>query len=178
MTAKALMVGAVAALLTLGAASADAAPGFVTSAVNLRSGPDTEFPSVEVIPEGAQVEVAGCLQDESWCDVIVGPSRGWVFSEYVAFEQRGEYVPLPDLGLGVFHIPVVRFAADDYWSHYYVSRPWYKDKARWIKFAPRPRPGWIAPPPGARHPGWWRAKYRAPAGMRPPPEHGWKRPHM
>lgn len=174
---KLRLIGAVAGLTFFGlAAAAEAAPGYSTADVNIRTGPDTDFPSVGVIPEGDDVEIAGCLRDESWCDVVWAGNRGWVFSEYLAFEQRGEYVPLPDVGPAVFGIPIVTFVATDYWDRYYRGRPWYRDRDRWISFRARPRPGWRAPPPGRRSPGWWRKDYRAPTGLRPPPDRGWHRP--
>lgn len=138
--------------------------------------PDTEFPSVGVIPEGTPIDVQGCLRDESWCDVRWGRERGWVFSEYLALDYRGEMTPLPDVGLAAFRIPVVAFRADDYWRRYYVGRPWYKDRDRWVAYKLRPRVGWHAPPPGARKPGWWRSGYHAAPDMAPPPERGWRRP--
>ncbi|MGD9803358.1 MAG: SH3 domain-containing protein [Hyphomicrobiaceae bacterium] len=165
-----------AAVVGIGASAAQAAPGYATANVNIRTGPDTEYPSVGVIPEGTPVDVGGCLRDESWCDVGWGTERGWVFSEYLALNYRGEMTPLPDVGLSGFRIPVVTFRAGDYWKRYYNGRPWYKDRDRWVAFKPRPRAGWHAPPPGARKPGWWRSGYRAPAGMGPPPDRGWRRP--
>lgn len=107
---KLKLVGAIIGATLMGVAAAQAAPGYSTTGVNMRSGPDTEYPSVEIIPEGTALEIAGCLPDESWCDVIA-------------------------------------------------------------------RAGWSAPPKGARVAGWWRKDYAAPIGMRPPPEHGWMRPH-
>jgi uncharacterized protein YraI len=171
---KLKLIGLVAGLTIVGIASANASPGFSTANVNVRTGPDTDFPSVGVIPEGDAVEIAGCLRDESWCDVVWAGNRGWVYSEYLAFEQRGEYVPLPDVGPAAFHVPFVTFVARDYWDRYYVGRPWYRDRARWYGFTVRARPDWHAPPPGRRTPGWWRAGYRAPGGMGPPPAH-WRR---
>lgn len=169
-------VGALIGATLMGAAAAQAAPGYATTNVNMRTGPDTEFPSVEIIPEGSSIEVAGCLDDESWCDVIAGSNRGWVFSEYLAFDRGGSYVLLPDVGLETLRIPAVKFAAADYWQRFYVGRPWYADRARWIGFDVHPRHGWHGPPPGPRMPGWWRGGYAAPIGMAPPPEHGWHRP--
>ena len=169
------MIGAVVAFAAMGIAAAHAAPGYSTVNLNLRTGPDTEFPRVDVIPEGDPIEVLGCLRDESWCDIVWERNRGWVFSEYIAVDYRGEYVPLPDYGLSAFRIPVVRFAASDYWGRHYVGRPWYSDRQRWYRHTPRARQGWRAPPSGKRSPGWWRSGYQAPKGMRPP-ERGWKRP--
>ncbi|HRN87608.1 SH3 domain-containing protein [Hyphomicrobium sp.] len=169
------IIGAVVAFAAMGIAAAHAAPGYSTVNLNLRTGPDTEFPRVDVIPEGDPIEVLGCLRDESWCDIVWDGNRGWVFSEYIAVDYRGEYVPLPDYGLSAFRIPVVRFAASDYWGRHYVGRPWYSERQRWYRHTPRVRQGWRAPPSGKRTPGWWRSGYQAPKGMRPP-ERGWKRP--
>jgi uncharacterized protein YraI len=173
---KLKLIGAIAGLTLMGVAAANAAPGFSTANVNVRTGPDIDFPSVGVIPEGDPVEIAGCLRDESWCDVIWAGNRGWVYSEYLAFEDRGEYVALPDVGPAAYRIPFVTFTASDYWDRYYVGRPWYRDRTRWVDFRWRPRPGWNAPPPGPRHRGWWRTGYRAPHGMGPPPDR-WERRH-
>lgn len=170
------LVGAIIGATLMGVAAAQAAPGYSTTDVNIRTGPDTEYPSVEVIPEGTALEIAGCLQDESWCDVIAGPNRGWVYSEYLAFDRGGSYVLLPDVGIEALRIPSVRFVAGDYWQRYYVGRPWYADRTRWLAFKPHPRAGWRAPPPGHRVTGWWRQGYAAPVGMRAPPERGWMRP--
>ncbi|WP_295556947.1 SH3 domain-containing protein [uncultured Hyphomicrobium sp.] len=171
---KLRLIGAFAGLTLMSITAAHAAPGFSTANVNVRTGPDTDFPSVGVIPEGDEVEITGCLRDESWCDVIWAGNRGWVYSEYLAFEQRGEYVRLPDVGPAVFRIPFVTFTARDYWDRHYVGRPWYSDRGRWYSYKVRPRPGWRAPPPGARRAGWWRSGYHAPQGMALPPDR-WRR---
>ena len=153
---KVRLIGAVLALTTMGAATVQAAPGFSTANVNIRTGPDIDFPSMGVIPEGEPVEIRGCLRDESWCDVSWDGGRGWVYSEYLAFEDRGEYVALPDVGPAAYRVPFITFTAGDYWDRYYRGRPWYRDRARWVEFRWRPRPGWHAPPPGPRKRGWWR----------------------
>lgn len=170
------LAATVLAVTTLGIAAAHAEPGFSTANVNIRTGPDIEFPSVGVIPEGEPLYIEGCLRDESWCDVRWDGGRGWVYSEYLAFDDRGQVVALPDVGPAYYRIPIITFVARDYWDRYYVGRPWYRDRARWYAFAPRPRIGWRAPPPGPRRAGWWREGYRAPIGMGPPPGYGWRRP--
>ena len=154
------LVAVIAAIVTLGMASAHAEPAFSTADVNMRAGPDVEFPPVAVIPEGEPVYIKGCLRDESWCDVIWEDDRGWVYSEYLALDYRGELMPLPDVGLVEFRIPIISFAATDYWGRYYVGRPWYRDRDRWFSYRIRSRQGWHAPPPGPRRPGWWRSGYQ------------------
>jgi uncharacterized protein YraI len=170
------LIAAVAAFATLGVAAAQAEPGYSTANVNMRTGPDIEYPSVGVIHEGEPLYVEGCLQDESWCDVRWADNRGWVYSEYIGFDYHGQTAYLPDVGIAAFGIPVVGFVAADYWGRWYRGRPWYAEHARWEAFKWHPRVGWHAPPPGPRHAGWWRAGYAAPAGMHAPPEHGWRRP--
>ena len=89
------LLTAVAAMATLGVAAAQAEPGYSTANVNMRTGPDTEFPSVGVIPEGEPLYVEGCLEDESWCDVRWADNRGWVYGEYIGFDRHGETVYSP-----------------------------------------------------------------------------------
>ena len=84
------LIAAVAAFATLGVAAAQAEPGYSTANVNMRTGPDIEYPSVGVIPEGEPLYVEGCLQDESWCDVRWADNRGWVYSEYIGFDYHGQ----------------------------------------------------------------------------------------
>ena len=169
--------GAVLAVTLMGATAVQAAaPGYTTADVNFRTGPDIDYPSVGVIPEGDDVYVEGCLRDESWCDVRWDGDRGWVYSEYLAFDYRGETVLLPDIGPSVLSIPFIAFAAANYWDRHYVGRPWYKDRRRWYNFKVRPRAGWRTPPRGARQRGWWRKNYRVPRGMRAAPTRNWRRP--
>lgn len=170
-----LWLMAVLSFVALGSAPVLAERAYTMADVNLRTGPDIEFPGVDVIPEGEPVLIEGCLRDKSWCDVRWDGGRGWVFSEYLAVEEGDEMVPLLDVGLVAFQIPYVDFIAADYWDRYYVGRPWYRDRDRWFAYRIRPRFGWHGPPPGSRRPGWWRSGYHAPKGMRPPPDRGWKR---
>ena len=170
------IVAVLIAFATLGSAAAHAERAFTMADVNLRTGPDVEFPRVDIIPEGEPVDIAGCLRDESWCDVSWDGGRGWVFSEYLAVEDDGQMVALLDVGLVEFRIPYISFVAADYWGRYYVGRPWYRDRDRWFSYRIRSRQGWQSPPSGTRRPGWWRSGYHVPSGMRPPPDRGWRRP--
>src|SRR5664279_98032 len=113
-------------LLTLGLASALAAISFTVSAqlayttrsVNVRAGPDTSYPPVAVLAPGAAVQVMGCLDDWSWCDVVFGDNRGWSYAPYLNYDYQGARVPFYSYA-PAFGIPIVTFALGSYWDRCY-----------------------------------------------------------
>jgi len=64
-----LQASLIAAMLLATPAAALAAPGMITTSVNLRAGPSAEFPVVNRLPRGVPVEVHGCIRQALWCDV-------------------------------------------------------------------------------------------------------------
>lgn len=60
-----------------------AAPAEVLAAVNLRTGPGAQYYPIVVLPPGTPVDIYGCLNDDSWCDVGYGNTRGWLASRYL-----------------------------------------------------------------------------------------------
>lgn len=122
----------VAALL-LAPTAALAAPGIVTVSTGLRAGPGSGFPLVDRIPEGARVNIHGCLRGNAWCDVSFSDDRGWMSSQYLEYLYRNHYVYLPDYA-DVIDVPVVPFVLTSYWSSYYDGRPWYRRHAYWDSY--------------------------------------------
>jgi uncharacterized protein YraI len=122
----------VAALL-LAPTAALAAPGIVTVSTGLRAGPGSGFPLVDRIPEGARVNIHGCLRGNAWCDVSFSDDRGWVSSQYLEYLYRNHYVYLPDY-VDEVDVPVVPFVLGSYWSSYYEGRPWYRRHAYWNNY--------------------------------------------
>jgi uncharacterized protein YraI len=122
----------VAALL-LAPTAAFAAPGVVTASVGLRAGPGPGFPMVDRIPEGARVNIHGCLRGDAWCDVSWSEDRGWVSAEYLEYLYRNHYVYLPDY-VDEIDVPVVPFVLNSYWASYYAGRPWYHRRAHWSSY--------------------------------------------
>ncbi|WP_369724093.1 MULTISPECIES: SH3 domain-containing protein [unclassified Bradyrhizobium] len=122
----------VAALL-LAPTAALAAPGIVTVSTGLRAGPGAGFPMVDRIPEGARVNIHGCLRGDAWCDVSFSDDRGWVSSQYLEYLYRNHYVYLPDYADRI-DVPVVPFVLSSYWSSYYAGRPWYRRHAYWNNY--------------------------------------------
>jgi len=154
--------------------------------VNVRAGPDRDYPLVASYGPGTPLSVQGCIDGFTWCDVI-GPDgvRGWVYGGNVAYPYENRSVPVYGYGAN-FGIPIVTFALGAYWGSYYLNRPWYRDRGRWEHHRPPPRPphgrppprpfpgppigagpGGHRPPPGGRPPG----DHRPPPGGRPPGDH-------
>jgi uncharacterized protein YraI len=154
-----------------GAASAQQFIGYATVNANLRAGPDVGYPRVSAVPSGAQLQIFGCLDSWSWCDVQWGPERGWMSAGLIASDFGGSRVIVYDNGprLG---LPFVTFALDVYWRNYYGQRSWYRDRGRWDHYRPPYRP---ARPPGYRPPQRPRPPVHRPPTHRPtptrPPQH-------
>lgn len=124
---------ALVAALLLAPTAALAAPGIVTVSTGLRAGPGAGFPLVDRVPEGARVNIHGCLRGNAWCDVSFSDDRGWVSSQYLEYLYRNHYVYLPDYTDEV-DVPVVPFVLSSYWSSYYEGRPWYHRHAYWNSY--------------------------------------------
>jgi uncharacterized protein YraI len=161
---KRMLLAIVATLMMILPAAVFAADGYVITNVNMRAGPDSAYPIVQVLPVNAWVSVQGCTTGWQWCDVIAGPNRGWVAGTYIAYMYNSQPVYVADYGAQI-GIPIVTFAIGTYWSSYYLNRPFYRDRNRWYG---RPIP--IRPP--ARPPMRPRPPVRPPGGGRPQPPGG------
>ncbi|QIP00280.1 SH3 domain-containing protein [Bradyrhizobium symbiodeficiens] len=124
---------ALVAALLLVPTAALAAPGIVTVSTGLRAGPGPGFPLVDRVPEGARVNIHGCLRGNAWCDVSFSDDRGWVSSQYLEYLYRNHYVYLPDY-VDEIDVPVVPFVLTSYWSSHYEGRPFYRRHAYWNKY--------------------------------------------
>jgi uncharacterized protein YraI len=133
-------------LAAFGVASAQNA--FTSRPMNVRAGPNREYPLVAQLGPGSPLDVNGCLSDWSWCDVSFDGNRGWIYAGGLSFVYQGERVPLysyaPSLGL-----PIITFSLASYWDAYYRGRPWYSQRNSWAR---RPLPAHTRPP-GRPHAG-------------------------
>ena len=77
--ATGVAVAATAVVVFLPAAYA--APGTITSNVNVRSGPGTNYAVVDTVRRGTQVDVQQC--QGSWCYIAKPGPDGWVSSTYL-----------------------------------------------------------------------------------------------
>lgn len=128
---KKILFGAMALAAGLSPALAEAAEGYATANVNMRSGPSTAYPAVTVIPVGAPIEIHGCLADVPWCDVSFIGGRGWVAGRYVQTVYQQNRVYLEPRYYRPLGIPTVTFSVGTYWDRYYRNRDFYRDRHRW-----------------------------------------------
>jgi uncharacterized protein YraI len=178
---KILMSVAALCALFVAPSIADAAVrGIATANVNMRSGPSTGYPAVDVIPVGASVTIYGCMSSVNWCDVAFVGGRGWVSGNYVQATYRSNRVYVaPDYyeGLG---IPMVTFDVGNYWGRYYRNRDFYRDRDRWDRYDWR-RDARLPPPPPAPPrwdrdgaPRWDRDRSWSPGDRQPPRPPVWQ----
>jgi uncharacterized protein YraI len=123
--------------------SAFALDGYVSANVNLRSGPGLDYPVVSVLPQWTGLQVMGCVNGYAWCDVQVGPDRGWIYAEYLQSMSNNEPVYVNDYAVQL-GVPIVTFSIGTYWDSYYRTRPWYSQRSYWIG---RPSPVYRPLPP-------------------------------
>ncbi|RFC62977.1 SH3 domain-containing protein [Fulvimarina endophytica] len=122
----ALLLG-LAAAPTLGQAAEKA---IATADVNLRAGPSTSYPAVDIVGGGERVRVFGCLQTRSWCDVAFRGARGWMSSNYLAYlGQDRRYQGTR--AVEIIAAPVITFEVGGYWDDHYRDRSFYRDRDRW-----------------------------------------------
>jgi len=136
------------------ASAVSAGSAYTQGVVHLRAGPSTEYPPVISIPPGSLLQVNGCLDDFTWCDVEWGGNHGWVYGNYLYYDYQDRRVPVLQFGTSL-GIGIVSFSLGDYWGRYYAGRPWYARRNYWMHRpvpprrppGPRPAPPRPGPPP-------------------------------
>lgn len=139
---------ALAAAVVAGASlAAQAQEARAAKWVNLRAGPDRDYPLVARIGPGSPLLVQGCTDGFGWCDVVgPGDVRGWVYAGNIVYPYQSAEVPVLAYG-AVIGFPIVGFVIGDYWGRYYRGRPWYGNVGRWEHHRPPPRPVYRPGPP-------------------------------
>ena len=156
MTRTNLLARSVAVLLIAIPVAAAAQDAFTNRSVNVRAGPDMSYPVVAVLGAGAPVQVEGCLDDWSWCDVAFYDNRGWIFAPYLTYVYQGARVPFYTYAPS-FGIPIITFSIGSYWDRWYRGRPWYGRRDYWERRGPPPHVRPPGPPPQASPPPATRA---------------------
>jgi uncharacterized protein YraI len=164
---KRLSIALVAAVCAMVGSAAVAGNAYTQGEVHLRAGPSTDYPIVLSIPPNSLLAVNGCLDDFTWCDVDWEGNHGWLYGNYLYYDYQSRRVPVLEVGAAL-GIGIVAFNLGDYWSRYYVGRPWYGRRSYWIN---RPPPPHRPPPPRPRPPYLpGRPPHGGPGG--PPPRPG------
>ncbi|MEP6482986.1 MAG: hypothetical protein ABJB01_00965 [Rudaea sp.] len=179
------ILGTVIALALGAPVVALANEAYIVGDISLQSGPDSEYPPILDLQAGTPVDVQGCIEGFSWCDVIVGNERGWVPGSYVEEEYDRQPVYLIDYGPRI-GVPIVSFSIGTYWDRHYHNRPFYSQRNVWVErhFQPRPppRPSFAHAPPipnrgghgpdnhGPTNHGPDNHGHAAPANNAPPPQ--------
>lgn len=166
--------------------AAMAQQAFTSKPVNLRAGPARDYPLVAQLGPGTPVQVAGCVNGYSWCDVTLQDgNRGWVYAQNLNYPYQGNQVPLLTYGSAI-GLPIIAFSLGAYWGQNYRGRPWYGQQSHWAHRPHRPRPPTVRPPPRPRPPGVFPQPPQRPGfgnGQRPPqggarpPGNGGRPPH-
>ncbi|MEP6995865.1 MAG: SH3 domain-containing protein [Acidobacteriota bacterium] len=139
---------------------------FTAKAVKMRAGPSPDFPVVSMVRPSVSVQVAGCVDDWTWCDVTAGLDRGWVYAGNLVYPYQGRRVTILANG-PVIGLPIITFSIGPYWDSYYRGRPWYGRRSYWIGRPPPPH--WIGRPPRPRPPAVIQPpRPRPPAVIQPP----------
>ena len=96
----------VGAVLFAGSALAVVAVYSPTGHLNVRSGPGFQYPVVAQMDANTRFPVTGCLQDYSWCSVVVGSVTGWASAPYLVTDAGGKPTNLQVSGAQL-GIPIV-----------------------------------------------------------------------
>ena len=72
--------------------AAEAALTHTTHNLNLRSGPDTTYPPISIIPAGAAIDVMGC--GAVWCHIHWAGHLGYVNGDYLLTHVTVVVAPL------------------------------------------------------------------------------------
>jgi len=182
MHTRRLLISSFGAVLLAALGIASAQNAYTARPMNVRAGPNREYPLVAQLDAGTPLDVHGCLDGWSWCDVSFDGNRGWMYGGGISFQYNGGRVPLysygPQLGL-----PIITFSLGAYWGQYYRGRPWYAQRNTWAhrnfppparlagpagRPQPGPRPMTHSRPPAPAHSAGQTRGHAAPEGRGPP----------
>ena len=96
----------VGAALIAGSALAVPAVYSPTGHLNVRSGPGFQYGVIAQMPANNRYPVTGCIQDYSWCSVVIDNVTGWASAPYLVTDAGGKPTNLQVSGAQL-GIPIV-----------------------------------------------------------------------
>ena len=126
------MAACTAALIVAAPAAALAQNAIMIDDAAMRAGPGSDFPRVAYIPEGARVNLRGCVRGFSWCDISWRGDRGWVNASNIGYRWNDRRVIVNEWGPRI-GLPIISFSVQDYWSRHYRQRPWWSQRNTWFE---------------------------------------------
>lgn len=76
--------------------------GTSTTDLNVRSGPDPQFPVIGMIRQNRRATVVGCIEGSRWCQVDMGGQTGWAYSQYLRLSgDIAATLPAPEVEVDV-----------------------------------------------------------------------------
>ncbi|MCD9028583.1 SH3 domain-containing protein [Luteimonas sp. BDR2-5] len=132
LTATLLALG----LLSLPVMASAATTAWTNAAVNLRTGPAADYPRILTLRAGQPVEVYGCINDWSWCDVSQANNRGWVSAAFLDYDTGGRRIALSSYGARS-GLAVLDFVIGTYWERHYRNTSWYGQRSHYEQRHPQ-----------------------------------------
>jgi uncharacterized protein YraI len=104
---RTLITAVLASAAMLSAAQAQTV-GTATTDLNIRSGPDPQFPVIGMLRNNQRATVLGCIEGSRWCQVDIRGRTGWAYSQYMTMSgDIAAVLPAPELEVDVAARPVV-----------------------------------------------------------------------
>jgi uncharacterized protein YraI len=125
----AIVAGLATTAFLLAPALAQAAEGIVVENTPLLAGPDSQFPPVDQVAAGTDVQVNGCLTGYTWCDVSFQNDRGWISGQALEILYQSRRLRVVEITPEV--VPFVSFEFNSYWDEHYRDRPFYGERDRY-----------------------------------------------
>ncbi|HWV52658.1 DUF1236 domain-containing protein [Pseudorhodoplanes sp.] len=82
--------------------------GTATTDLNIRSGPDPQFPVIGMLRNNQRATVIGCIEGSRWCQIDLRGRTGWAYSQYMLMSgDIAAVLPVPELEVDVATRPVI-----------------------------------------------------------------------
>lgn len=104
---RTLITAALASAAMLSAAQAQTI-GTASTDLNIRSGPDPQFPVIGMLRNNQRAAVLGCIEGSRWCQVDVRGRTGWAYSQYMTMSgDIAAVLAVPEIEVDVATRPMV-----------------------------------------------------------------------